>query len=469
MITHSGYFSINKFINVYLNKNNNQEVFRRVKLFLILWIAAVSANLGFGIFSYAKGEFLLASSNVLSVCLLSVNLLLLFKTRQPGPAFHLFQTLAGCLFLFLMIMGGNENLDFIWSYSFPIVAFFLLGKKYGITYSLGYLLLGLLILFFPGDVLLYTTYTVSFKVWFVVSFIIISVFCLYYEVTREEAFQLSQQHHKKMLETAHKAGQADIATSVLHNIGNILNSVATSSHLIQEITENSKTSSFKKATKMLRENMDNIDSFILNNPKGKELLKYFLVLEDILSEENQALHNHSERLHESIEAIKTVVTAQQSIATFSPVQERGSLHEVIDNALYIQSNQLESCNITITKEYANTPEIIMDKNQVIHIVINLLRNAQDAMVPNSPEHRTLLIQCYAKNNSVFASFTDNGSGIKEKDLKNIFNQGFTTKKDGHGFGLHSCANYMNEMGGTISLKTGAKNIGATIILQFPIT
>jgi signal transduction histidine kinase len=64
--------------------------------------------------------------------------------------------------------------------------------------------------------------------------------------------------------------------------------------------------------------------------------------------------------------------------------------------------------------------------------------------------------------------TDNGIGIPAENFKRLFEHGFTTKQEGHGFGLHSCALAVRELGGDIQTRSDGIGTGATFSLRLPL-
>ena len=66
------------------------------------------------------------------------------------------------------------------------------------------------------------------------------------------------------------------------------------------------------------------------------------------------------------------------------------------------------------------------------------------------------------------SYIDNGIGIPADNLTRIFGHGFTTRKEGHGFGLHSGALAAKELGGALTVESDGPGKGATFTLEFPI-
>ncbi|PAU95561.1 histidine kinase [Aliifodinibius salipaludis] len=271
----------------------------------------------------------------------------------------------------------------------------------------------------------------------------------------------------ELVEKAHKAGMADIASGVLHNVGNILNSVNTSATVIKDTVRQSKVERLSQANELLREHIDRVEEFIAENPKGKQLLNYYLKLEEPIQKEQQKMLKQSQRLSEKVDLISEVIAAQQSYAGASIEADQASLDEMVNDALTLQSGSIERHGLTIKKDLQPIEAITAHRTQLIHILVNIFKNAKEAMVENEPEEKVIRIKTWQEDNKVHLSISDNGHGIKKENIDKIFTQGFTTKNEGHGFGLHSCANYMQSMGGKIKVESNGKGRGATFILVFP--
>jgi hypothetical protein len=149
----------------------------------------------------------------------------------------------------------------------------------------------------------------------------------------------------ELIKKAHKAGMADLATGVLHNVGNILNSVNTSSDVIHETIHRSKITNFKKANQLLKEKKDNFEDFLLNDPRGKDLIQYYLKLEEPLDKEYEKIKEQASRLKEKVNLISEVIEAQQDYARVGRVNEKVSLKEVTKDALKLQAGSIDRHNI----------------------------------------------------------------------------------------------------------------------------
>ncbi len=279
----------------------------------------------------------------------------------------------------------------------------------------------------------------------------------------EKKFKTAQ---KELLAQAHLAGMAEIATGILHNVGNILNSLKVSAQLIQEVLRKSSIDGFKNANQLLNEHADNLNDFFRHNPKGKKLLLYYQTLEEKFEGDNNKIISYMSRLFDKIQEISDVVAAQQDYAGAPSFLEELDVSVIIDSVLVIESEIMEESYISVEKEYTNVPKIVAQKTKFLHILVNLFKNARNAMTESSSKKLSVRVDC--NDRTVFIRVKDTGMGIPQKDITKIFAYGYTTMKDGLGFGLHNCANYMTEMGGKIWAESDGKGEGATFVLEFPL-
>ncbi|MGL1902603.1 MAG: ATP-binding protein [Fibrobacterales bacterium] len=304
------------------------------------------------------------------------------------------------------------------------------------------------------------------------------------EIERNDAIEALQEHketlevkvkertdtlmntQKELIDNAHKAGMADIASGALHNVGNILNSIKTSASLIMEFHSNSGFSRFKQANTLLRDNMDTLEDFIIHNPKGKKLLMYYLELEKMQESSDEQITSHIYRLIDKVNSSVDVIHAQQSYASATSLTEMYSVSEIIEDGLAMESSSIDKHGISVNKNYSVVPNVPIQRTKLIHIIINLINNAKEAMEETPRSERFLSIEVVDQESEIAIHVSDSGHGISIENINNIFSHGFTTKKEGHGFGLHSCANYMTEMGGRMSVTSGKVLSGATFTLTF---
>jgi two-component system NtrC family sensor kinase len=291
------------------------------------------------------------------------------------------------------------------------------------------------------------------------------------DITREkqDAEQLDKLN-RQLLDTSRQAGMADVATGVLHNVGNVLNSVSVAATVVGERLQRSKIVGLQRATALLREQNGNLADYLTTDPKGKLIPTYIDTVAGQLAEERDELLTKVQSVAQNIEHIKEIVAMQQSYAKVSGAYENLMASELVEDALRINVAAFDRHHIQVVRQFAsNLPPVCVDRHKVLQILINLLRNAKHAMegVDDSRKQMVITIaRCSEEMISIVVS--DNGIGIPINNLTKIFNHGFTTKKDGHGFGLHSGANAAQEMGGSLSARSDGPGKGAELTLKLPV-
>lgn len=280
-----------------------------------------------------------------------------------------------------------------------------------------------------------------------------------------------EQAQQELLDNAHKAGMADIATAVLHNIGNALNSVVIASDTIQQMLISSRIESLKKASELLKANLADIDTFIKENPKGKKLLEYYLVVSEQLEEENVTLRNQIQRVLEKSKEIEHIVMAQREYALAASHCSSVDLAAIITDALTMHKTLFSDHGIEVSTSFETVPQIMGNKTKLIYVLSSLLKNAQEAMVeiPEDKRQLEVTISQDKPDNFITVHIVDSGCGIPDEIKDKIFNQGFSTKEaSGAHFGLslHTCANFMTEMEGEMSAQSQGPGKGTQFSLKF---
>jgi len=275
--------------------------------------------------------------------------------------------------------------------------------------------------------------------------------------------------NKKLIDASRRAGMAEIATSVLHNVGNVLNSVNVSYTVIADKVRRSRIASVARAAEMLRKHENNLAAFFTEDPTGRKFVEYFEKLSQKLSEEQTALRGELALLGRNVDHIKEIIFVQQSYAHVGGVSETMPLVSLVEDVLRMHDDALQRHHIEVVREYNEAPPVLLEKHKVLQILVNLVGNAKRALVDShQPSRKRLVVRIGSNNNHVFASLSDNGVGIPQENMTRIFAYGFTTKSDGHGFGLHSGALAAKEMGGRLIAQSPGPGTGATFTLELPI-
>ncbi|WP_024618137.1 sensor histidine kinase [Pseudomonas kilonensis] len=273
----------------------------------------------------------------------------------------------------------------------------------------------------------------------------------------------------ELVTTARRAGMAEIATNVLHNVGNVLNSVNVSAQVLYEKVHTSKGPGVAKVAQLMKEHPDDLGDFISSDPKGRALPDYLDKLADALAVEQQGMIAELAQLTRRIDHIKEIVATQQSYAGNASVLEPGSLRELVEDVVRICDVSLARHHITLIKEFSDIPQMPLDKHRVLQILVNLINNAKQALDAGTNRPPQIILRLKTIDDErVRVEVEDNGEGISQDNLARVFEHGFTTRVDGHGFGLHSCILAAHEMGGDLTVQSAGPGRGAVFILELPL-
>jgi PAS domain S-box-containing protein len=298
---------------------------------------------------------------------------------------------------------------------------------------------------------------------------IIGTFGVSREITAlKDAEAKLEAAHRRIVETSRLAGMAEVATDVLHNVGNVLNSVNVACSLSIDRIKSSRISSLSKVSALLRENSDRLTEFFSHDPRLQQLPDYVAVLAEHLESEQATLSKELEQLLKHIDHIKQIVAMQQSYAKVAGVMEEVNATQLVEDALQINGAALTRHDVHVRREFQVTAPITTEKHKVLQILVNLIRNAKYAMDEARCEDKLLTVKVTpASSGSVKIQVMDNGIGIPQENLTRIFAHGFTTRRDGHGFGLHSSALAVRELGGSLQAHSDGPGAGATFTLLLP--
>jgi signal transduction histidine kinase len=283
----------------------------------------------------------------------------------------------------------------------------------------------------------------------------------------EERTQELEKIHKQLLEASRQGGMAEIATNVLHNVGNVLNSVNVSASLVFDSVKKSRLSSLAKVAGLLREHEQDLGTFITSDPQGKQLPSYLGQLSDHFLADQKAMVQELESLRGNIEHIKEIVAMQQTYAKVGGVKEMINVVNLVEDSMRMNEGALSRHHVAVIREFEDVPLMNVEKHKILQIMVNLLRNAKHACQESELADRQLRVRVVNGDGRVRILVMDNGVGIPPENLTRIFNHGFTTRKDGHGFGLHSGALAAKEMGGSLTVRSDGAGQGATFTLELP--
>ena len=272
--------------------------------------------------------------------------------------------------------------------------------------------------------------------------------------------------HLEMVEMSRKAGMAEVASEVLHNVGNVLNSLNVSATMTRQQLKTSAVKKLVIARDAINNNKADLAGFLTESKIGKHFPGALDVVTKLIENENRQLLDESEQLIENINHVKSIINMQQSFARAGGLVQSFCVDELISSALQIVSEALSSQQVVVEVECPRTLSMTTDKDKLKQILVNLLSNACDSVVELG-QSRTISIFVVEVDRVVQFAVSDSGVGIAEGNLKQLFRHGFTTKETGHGFGLHSCALAAQVLGGDLKAKSAGEGLGATFVLTIP--
>jgi PAS domain S-box-containing protein len=284
---------------------------------------------------------------------------------------------------------------------------------------------------------------------------------------RKESAEELERVHKQLMIASRQAGMAEVATNVLHNVGNILNSVNISASLVTERVKQSKAPGVSRLAALLQEKGAAVGEFLANDERGKRIPEYLTSLgEQLLSDQKMALEELTS-LRDNLEHIKDTVAMQQSYAKLCGVTETVAVADLVEDSLRLNAGAFVRHGVTLRREFNEVPPVTVDKHKVLQILVNLVRNAKYACDESGRADKLLTLRIERAPAGVRICVIDNGVGIPAENMSRLFTHGFTTRVDGHGFGLHSGALAAQELGGALLVTSDGPGCGATFMLELP--
>lgn len=277
--------------------------------------------------------------------------------------------------------------------------------------------------------------------------------------------------HAQLVTSARLAGMADIASSTLHNVGNVLNSANVSVEFLKGRNFQSDIREIEDVRELLKTNLLRLPEYLQTDPRGKFVPEYLIELLKDVKHNYETFSTELENLSKSLSHIKDIILTQSDMSRASGINEKVFMPEILDTALDMTATNFDKYDIHLHKDYQESSFILIDRIKLLQILVNLIRNAKEALMEasynNDKKLEILLAEDSSKKNIIIIKVKDNGVGIPKKNLNKIFSLGFTTKTEGHGLGLHMSAISARELGGVLSVESKGVANGATFTLTLP--
>ncbi len=261
---------------------------------------------------------------------------------------------------------------------------------------------------------------------------------------------------EEALTQAFAQGRLEIVETILHNIGNAINSVTVGVNVLQEnLVGNQFIHRFSALADMLKAHQEDWADYIRDDPKGRQVLPFMIALAADFASQNNKVVETLERVSERVTHITDIIRTQKSSNQSSMTWKNIDLQQTISSAVKSQQESIDKRDIQVHVNCENAPqEIRVQDSQFHQMLVNLVKNsieAIDELARSGGLNKTarIGIKAYVSEDFLFLDLTDNGIGISPQNLKLIFTAGYTTKASGTGLGLHSSANFVIGSGGKI--------------------
>jgi signal transduction histidine kinase len=286
------------------------------------------------------------------------------------------------------------------------------------------------------------------------------------EERKKRAQAETERLQHDLLAASREAGLAEMATSVLHNVGNVLNSVNISTTLIGDRIRRLGIAGVGKVADLMQQHAADLGDFLMKDPKGRQVPAFLTELGHHLREQQDQIAHEVATLTEQVTHIKDIITVQQASGAVGGMFEKAAVSEIVESAIKLQTGGFTRQGIHLVRDYEELPPAMINRHGLLQIMINVLRNAKTACDGTPDKTVTVRIK-RASADRFRIEVADTGVGIPPENMTKIFTHGFTTRKDGHGFGLHSSLQVATEMAGTLTAQSPGPGQGATFILELP--
>jgi signal transduction histidine kinase len=285
----------------------------------------------------------------------------------------------------------------------------------------------------------------------------------------QEAYARLAEAQQRLMALSRQAGMAEVATGVLHNVGNVLNSVNVSATIVADRIRESRVTNLAALADMLQQHYGDLPDYLIHDPKGRRVVPYLVELASSLGKERHVMLHELELLTGYVEHIKKIVSTQQSYGKVSGVIENVSLQDLAEDAIRVVEPGIKRRGVRLERSYDAVPPVALDKHSVFQILLNVLRNALQAIDAAAKDEKRIGVRiCRHGVDRVRVEVSDSGIGLTAENLTRIFAHGFTTRSDGHGFGLHSAALAAKQLGGGLWAESEGPGLGATFTLELPM-
>ncbi len=285
-------------------------------------------------------------------------------------------------------------------------------------------------------------------------------------VARDETPGLRAQ---QALSNAFAHGRLEVLDTIVHNIGNAINSVDVGLGTVQNVVrDNVLVRRLSALADVIAPHADDWETFLIKDRKGRQVVPFLLALAKDFERQNEQLVRTVARVAGRVAHIVEIVRTQTKRYGGAIERVDVDFQQALVDAANILRESITKRGIQLSIHSRGAPrEIHVQQSRFHQLIVNLIKNAIDAIDEGRrlrPEEKRGAIRVSAQvvGHDLVIEVSDDGIGIDPKDLDLIFRSDYTTKSNGSGLGLHSAANYVGATGGAIEPSSAGIGKGATI-------
>lgn len=287
------------------------------------------------------------------------------------------------------------------------------------------------------------------------------------EKVRERTEQLKQAQ-EQLLKQARESGMAEIAIGVMHNIGNALTPLkAATDQTLQSVSQSELVKQMPLFMGFLAKSLDN-DS----EPERDKARIITRQLPDLVNKEFEGLAEQLKRASQQVYRIEEYVHLQSKYTQFKPMNEHIDLNQLLKDIIKMLDDLLQQERIQLSVNLQAVPDIEAEKHQLVQILMNLVKNACDAMKHLPIEQRELTISNEVlkqqEKHFIRLQIKDCGKGFESQQSTRIFAPNQQAKSLSSSIGLHESANYLIAQNASIEASSPGPNQGATFTILWPV-
>ncbi len=183
---------------------------------------------------------------------------------------------------------------------------------------------------------------------------------------------------------------------------------------------------------------------------------------ETIQDELTLISNYSQHLSSTIDDFRNFFKTDKKKIEIT-------IESIIENSISILNNSLISNDISLYKDYQCNRKLILNSTEINQVILNLIKNAEDALIENKIESAKIGIKTFCDEDAIYIEINDNAKGIPDNIINKIFDPYFSTKseKDGTGLGLYMSKIIINDhCQGNLGVKSSS--LGTTFTIKLPI-